>query len=247
MPYNDTDFRVYKGATTDIDFIVRNNDRKAVTLAGKNVYVIIRDNQTKREMLKKPLRMLDPSKGKLQLSLSPAEVNDWEEGYYDFVILQENRDGSQYILYTTQDQDARGVLELRGGALPPVSQPHDLLPENFKPFHFGEYPGGVTRWASDAVPGDAQLGFTDGLHTFAVYLSKFTGKLWVQGSLEACMPTEDTDWFLINLTPNKFELNFYECCGIEPFNFEANVSWVRFIYEEDTLNTGSITRILYKL
>lgn len=246
MPFNDYDFKAYKGAQTDIDFIVRNNDRKAVTLAGKNAYVIIRENQTKREMLKKPLKFIDQSKGKLQLSLSPTEVNDWEEGYYEYIILQENRDGSQNILYTSQDQDARGWFELRGGALPPISQPYDLDPKNFTPIHFGEYPGGNTRWQSDMLPGDAQLGFSDGLHTFALYLNHFTGKVWVEGSLEECAPATAEDWFLIHLTPNTFELCLYDACGIEPFNFEANVSWVRFVFEEDTLNTGSITRILYK-
>lgn len=246
MPYNDSDFKVYKGAQTDIDFIVRNNDRKAVTLAGKNAYIIILDNETKAEKLNKSLRFLDESKGQLQLSLTPAEIEGWTEGYYDYVILQENIDGSQNILYTSQNQDARGVMELKGGLLPPVANSYDLDPTTFTPFHYGDYPGGVTRYASDALPGDAQLGFADGLHTLAVYLSDFTGKLWVQGSLEECMPTTDVDWFDVNLTPNTFELFFNAESGIEPFNFEGNLRWIRFVYEEDTLNTGNITRILYK-
>lgn len=246
MPFNDSDFRAYKGAQTDIDFIVRNNDRKAVTLAGKNVYVIIQENETRRQMLKKPLKFLDETKGRLQLSLTPAEVNDWEEGFYEYVILQENKDGSQNILFTSQDQDARGWFELKGGALPPISQSADLDPKNFTPIHVGQYPGGTTRWQSDMLPGDAQLNFKDGLNTFAIYLNHFTGKVWVEGSLENCPPTSDADWFLIHLTPNTFELCFYDACGIEAYNFEANVSWVRFLFEEDEFNTGSITRILYK-
>lgn len=246
MPFNDSDFRAYKGAQTDIDFIVRNNDRKPVTLAGKNAYVIIRDNETKQQVLKKSLKFIDESRGKLQLSLTPAEIAGWEEGYYEYVILQENRDGSQNILYTSQDQDARGWFELRSGALPPLSQSYELTPAQFHPIHVGGYPGGTTRWISDHLPGDAKLGFKEGLHTFAVYLSKFTGRLWVQGSLETCTPSSETDWFFINLTPNTFELHFTNACGIEPYNFEANISWVRFVYEGDVSNAGLITRILYK-
>lgn len=245
-PLVDSDFKVYKGAQTDIDFVVRNNDRKAVSLAGKNAYIVILDNDTGKEMLKKSLKFLDESRGKLQLSLTPGEIDEWEEGYYDYVILQENRDGTQNILYTNQDQDARGWFELRSGRLPQVYKSFDLDPKKFTPFHVGQYPGGETRWFSDYLPGDAQLGDVFGLHTFALYLKNFTGKVWVQGSLEPCVPTKDEDWFFINLTPNTFELCFYNACGIEPFNFEANVSWVRFIYEEDVLNTGSITRILFK-
>ena len=49
-----------------------------------------------------------------------------------------------------------------------------------------------------AVPGDSYYGYTDGVHTVAVYGNNFSGRIKIQGTL-ATTPTED-DWFDILLT-----------------------------------------------
>ncbi len=245
-PFVDNDFKVYKGAQTDIDFYVRNNDRKPITLSGKNAYVIIRDNRSKREVLKKELRFIDEMRAHLQLNLFPAEIEDWEEGYYDYVVLIEHMDSSQSVLFTSQNQDARGWFELKGDVLPSLSQSYDLNPAEFVPFQYEDNTGTTTRYVSTALPGDAALGFKDGLQTFAVYVKEFSGRVWVQGSLEESPGVSYNDWFPIHVTPNTFEITFYEHSGIEPFNFQSNVKWIRFVYEKDFFNEGDITRILYK-
>ena len=55
----------------------------------------------------------------------------------------------------------------------------------------------------DAVPGDSYYGYTDGLHTVAIYGQNLSGRVRIQGTL-ANSPTED-DWFnvLIDGLPYK--------------------------------------------
>ena len=45
----------------------------------------------------------------------------------------------------------------------------------------------------DAVPGDSYYGFTDGIHTVAIYGNNLSGRVKIQGTL-AQNPTND-DWF----------------------------------------------------
>jgi hypothetical protein len=246
MPYADSDFKAHKGVQTDIDFVVRNNDRKPVNLIGKSVCILILDHESKQQVLRKRLCIRDYTRSLVQLSLLPHEVERLEEGYYDYVVLIENETGSQNILFTNQDQNAAGWFELKGGALPPLPQPIDLNPAIFQPFHVGEYPGGSTRYASQTLAGDAKLGFGDGVHTFVLYLNNFSGKVWVEASIEESTPTNDLDWFYVHLTPNQFDLIFYGESGLRPFNFNVNARWVRFVFEPNELNDGSITRIIFK-
>ena len=76
----------------------------------------------------------------------------------------------------------------------------------------------------DAVPGDSYYGYTDGVHTVAVYGNDLSGRIKVQGTL-ATTPTED-DWFDILLTgiPYKDYTNF---TGVEGFTFIANLVFLR--------------------
>lgn len=53
---------------------------------------------------------------------------------------------------------------------------------------------------SDSVRADSFYGFTDGLHTVAIYMNNFTGRFFIEGTL-ATTPTAD-DWFTINIGNN---------------------------------------------
>ena len=76
----------------------------------------------------------------------------------------------------------------------------------------------------DAVPGDSYYGYTDGVHTVAIYGANLSGRIKIQGTL-ATVPTE-ADWFDILLTgiPYKDYTNF---TGVEGFTFIANLVFLR--------------------
>ena len=76
----------------------------------------------------------------------------------------------------------------------------------------------------DAVPGDSYYGYTDGVHTVAVYGNNLKGRIKIQGTL-ATTPTED-DLFDILLAglPYKDYDNF---TGVDGFTFVANLVYLR--------------------
>jgi hypothetical protein len=56
---------------------------------------------------------------------------------------------------------------------------------------------GQLNYTGDAMRADGWYGFTDGLHTLAIYIVNFTGRLWIEASL-ADNPT-DEDWFPVQV------------------------------------------------
>lgn len=117
---------------------------------------------------------------------------------------------------------------------------------------------GQVNVTGPAVKAAGYYGSTRGLHTLAVYLSDFTGRLYIQGTL-ATDPQED-DWFNIELQNNSAYTEFPIVngsptgingdTGVDSFSFEANLVWLRAVVDRSYLPTpedpihGSISKIL---
>lgn len=91
----------------------------------------------------------------------------------------------------------------------------------------------------DAVPGDSYYGYTDGIHTVAVYGRNFTGRIRIQGTL-ATNPTDD-DWFniLLNGTPYK---DYTDYTGVEGFTFTANLVFLRAVMDRSSLGITDVAQ-----
>lgn len=98
-------------------------------------------------------------------------------------------------------------------------------------------------------------GFVGGLHTFAIHLNDFRGRLYFQGSL-VIQPTED-DWFALRLNdedfleypriPNSPTGNAGDT-GAEAYSVRSHLMWVRVrldrTFTSNPNNAGTIRQIL---
>lgn len=87
----------------------------------------------------------------------------------------------------------------------------------------------------EAVPGDSYYGFTDGLHTIAIYGQDLTGRVKIQGTL-ATNPT-DEDWFNVLIDGLPFK-DYNEFTGVEGYTFTANLVFLRAILDRTSLRTN---------
>ena len=78
----------------------------------------------------------------------------------------------------------------------------------------------------DSVRADSYYGFTDGIHTVAIYMNNFTGRFYVEGTL-ATTPTAD-DWFTINLGNSVVDyIDATAHTGVEMRTFQGNFVYLR--------------------
>jgi|TARA_B110000908_G_C10025764_1_gene344994 hypothetical protein len=89
-----------------------------------------------------------------------------------------------------------------------------------------------------AVPGDSYYGYTDGIHTVAVYGSNLTGRISIQGTL-ATTPTE-ADWFDILLTGMPYK-DYSAFTGVQGFTFVANLVYLRAKLDRTSLGITDYT------
>lgn len=244
MPLNSTDFKVYRNAPVEIEFTIKNNDRKPIQLAGKKVILHLIDGINGSALLKRELEVLDSPKGKAVLRILPPDSVQWNLGFHQYSVQIQDSNGDTTILYHSDVFDAGGYFEVLESVTPRPVQALEVSGTTFTPQNWNQYEG--TYFVSSYLPGGAQQGYTDTLHTIALYGENFSGRFILQGSVENQPSLEPHNWFSIDLSAESSDIHLKDFTGIEAFNFRANVLWIRFVYQPDQSNKGSIKKILYK-
>ena len=253
LSFRDSDFKVYKSVATPVEFIVRDNDRRPVSLVGRSVTLTVLNFFTGEPIIQKEADIIDAKKGRFRVIFLCSDVAEWEPCYFKYSVIIDYCGDCNTFLYVDQDHNAAGYFEFIDGLLPEPTQSYKILGSQFMPTNETPPTTGLTNYVSGGFPGDAIFSEDDGLHTVAVYANNFAGKFYVQGSLEGSPGTEDSDWFDIFLTGFTPYFEFGNTptadstyTGLEAFNFTASVRWVRFKYIPDADNPGQIVKVLYR-
>lgn len=204
IPMGTESFKVYKGTTNPIVLVIRNNDRKPINLAGRNVIVTISDYETEKTYFSKRVNVIDKFNGQALLTLDPNTIAMWPVGFMRYTIMLEEPDGTSQILWVDYNMNAEGHFEVCDGpTLGPIpSQKCDKFTPNYwvDPAHpkVDDYNLRDTWWYTYAFKGNQWSNNFGGIHTAAFYCKNFSGWVMIQGSLENDIPTNNTQWFTID-------------------------------------------------
>lgn len=248
------DTKIFKGVTNNIDFVIRNNDRKPIKLVDYQLEAQIQAVNAPSNSqgflpevsLIKPIKIIDELAGKARLELTQDDIQHWSPGYYRYVIQITSGQGSTEYLYTDVNKNAFGSFELKEGVVSSLAPPITIDSTQFTPTPIDAWYG--IAYVSGGVMGDAQSGRANGTHTISVYQSKFQGRFYIQASLNP-EPPLPAEWFNVALDPKTEYYQFNDENNVESpvlFNFTMNAYWIRFIYQPDQANTGKFIKVLYK-
>lgn len=232
-------FKIYQGVASRIYVTIKNSDKKVIPAAGKVFTAYLVSNETEELVLQRELDEIDAAKGQWELTMLEGETAEWRPGTYRMVvtILDENQD--EYNLYGDTDYSAIAEVWLLDNAMP-----------SFKAATISD----ATVWSlssgvyySSAYPGDAQEGRHDGLHSLVAYLTNFTGRFWVQASLDNTAPAANSEWFNVNVGGATDFIDYVSESDIQNLDFNVNAQWVRFAYDPDVANLGTFDQVLYRV
>lgn len=234
---NRTDFNLFKNVTNEVEFLIKDVDRKPVNLRNKSLTIYIVDEQTNSLAIQSTLTVIDEKRGHARMSLHPSQVASLANGYYRYSVTI-NRDGDQLLIYTDQTRSLRGHLELFEGPLPGPQPVIQIMPGDFVSSTWGVPL--ETYFVAQSFPGAAQRNNRSGQHTLAIYTTNFTGTFWVEASLENSPPTTPSDVFPVT------SMTLTNKTGVSSLQFVGNYMWLRLYYQEHIANTGEITKVLLK-
>ena len=228
-PVNRTDFKIIRGVQNEILFFVRDLDRNpAVTTTFNQVTINIIDPPSSTLLMSRNLSVVDAPTALYMLTILAAETADWETGPLRWSISVTRADGTVVMLWTDMNYGPYSILEVASGPVPGPTAAVILNPGTFVNTN------GVP--ISNKLPGASQLGYQNGLQTFAVYPLAFTGSVEIDGSLFSAPGSED--WFPISTT------TFVVASTLSTINVTGNYLWLRV--QLPIVTSGSINQILYK-
>jgi hypothetical protein len=228
-PANRTDFRVYRHVDNEIDFFLKNIDRRAVTLVEGAVTIHILDQTTKRVLLTRNLQIVSAPDGHARLFMTGDDVAKFPSQTLRYTVVQTRSDGVQVACYTDRDRKAIGLVEVAEGPIPGPAEPTPISTDDFINLS--------GKLQSGAYPGSASVGNVSGQHSLVIPTQYFTGRVTIQGSLIEQPGSSPGEWF--NVTSREFT-NSTELVHMP---FEGNLLWVRFIVETVS---GDIDVIQYR-
>lgn len=242
LPLTDTNFKVFKGVKTVIDFKIRDKDSQVINLTDKLVIMNVFSYDTNEFQFFKQLEITDAIRGAAQVSFNVTDTVDLAPAYFYYSLTVVNNDVPEPY-FIDQTVNALSYFELIEGVMPTPMKSVCILPGDFTP-STGTTEDSTTYWVAGPYKADSNQYRDDGLHTFVVYGNDYSGKLYAEISLND-EPIQD-DWSVIWLDELMPWKNYDNFTGIEPFNFQANAKWVRFKYVPQIGQEGQITKILYR-
>jgi hypothetical protein len=240
--------KIYRGIDNPIDIQVRNSDEKAINLTGTDYsFVFNLVNRESRELvLSKDCSVVTLSSGKLNVELTASELYSLRPGFYQYSIYKEERtpdsnDATKYVakktpVYIDSQYGTEAVIEIKGDSqgdpLDSVEITKFLL---LQPSVTGE--NGDPIYYSSLIDANYELSTSKSTHTFAFYLTNYSGQVTIEGSMyEGGTPTSWTT--LDTLTFANDSLSYS--------NIEGKWKWLRVKHKPSIPNTGTFDKILYR-
>lgn len=236
-PMNRTDFTVYRHADNDIDFRVRDIDRKAISFASATAVIHIMDGRQQRLVMARELIIHSASTGHLKLFMTGAEAAALPQRDLRYTVMMTRADGAQVMLFTDKNRTAAGVIHVEDGPLPAVIEPVRLTVRDFIRRRLGV--NFTNTLFAGAFAGAKMVQNETGIHSLTIDLQNdFSGKVSVEGSKNPSPSQDDSDWSTV------VENSYLLTTGNQYIEFtDPDLMWVRFRIEP---RRGSFGDVVYR-
>lgn len=175
-----------------------------------------------------------------------TDIINYDSGtHYRWTVYEEGYTGNDFM-YTGIGQEVTGEFWIEDGAAPQTIPSTILEPEHFRDYSRGDvmdaeiigndaanaYKYQWKKFVSHAIPGDAHLNVTDGMHTLYAQFENFTGHLIIQGCLDISVPDDSAThkWFNIPSGDGTVIHTITNFTGNNAINFHGNFMWLRIVY-----------------
>lgn len=209
-----SNFKVFWNVDNDIDFFVRDYDRKIKSIGQETYSIIVTNPRSGEIVLQSPLVVMDAALGHLRLTVSAMTAITLPIGTLKYSVVKMMA-SKKTLLFSDVDYGPQSTLEVKYGPVPAEIPPTSIIPSNFTLID------GAMR--AGAYRGPSQLADGSGMRTFLIRGDVFTGQMVFEASLTDTPPSSASDWFIAHTE------DFDHFTGTRVVNLEGNYSWVRLV------------------
>ena len=243
---NSNIIKVHKGVDNTLRFRVYNRDRKPQAVSHIEVRTRLVNDKSKEVVLERYATSLN-EKGAIQLKILEGDLVNIPKGYYKLIVtggeeLIPGQEGQiiQTPFYTDTGNNVVMDIEVTGQAEAEPVPTIEIEGTGWIDFSVPQQP---KKFYSTAIPAGRIRNTTTSTHTVAIYTTNFSGSVTLFGSLEDVPPATIQDYFPIDVDIVGNQLDFLEHTGITPLVFKANYMWLKFVYQNGSVITGTLDKI----
>ena len=235
-PMNNKIIKIYKGVDTVLNFFVKDKDRKPVILTSGVLTAYLVNHTTSNLLFSRTVEHIDSTLGQAKLKIMNKDLVGMETGFYELSLTYKNALDETMTLFADQGDNVKITVEVKDGPIPKLVASSNITFNT---------PGGTgVRAFGSAISVKSVAPDTKGLHTFVAYLTNYKGKLHAEGSIEETAIS--SGFFPITIGSATAYKEYNAVTKLDPFNFTANLNWIRFSHDPDDDNTGTVDKILYR-
>ena len=244
------DLQIQKGIKNVVRIQFKNSDQRRIPITDSSIFVFsMFDAINNRLLVEKQLTVLDDGttlalKGLAELTLTENDTMDLPVTSYQFVIkYQDPDDGTFLPTYADTYYGVSGKLHLKQDTFPVLQPSREIVSFN------RQYNSLHTKYEhlSGSVYAYPEFNGNNALHTMAIYLTRFKGTVYIQGTLSN----------IPGFNYSTIETRVYNGFdGIDYLNFSGVYTYVRIYYVPATAPAepindnpayyGSLDKILYR-
>lgn len=250
MPYNsfNSDFVLYKATDSNLEFLVKDLDRKPIASQGKAYKIAIIRFDTGELAVRLDGQVVDAYRGLVVFEISPELTATWDDGYYRYAVTMVNEDGREFPLFVDQDHSAVGFLELRSNNIPKPAPTITILPTDYIKLYVNDQLTPTNEFfQSEAYPGPGNYSAYTRNVSIAIYATNFIGTARLEATLDENPDQIDANWFRVDLDGTDADLSYDNFSGIDVFSIQGNYTWFRVSYKPSLSNTGTFDKVLIKV
>lgn len=222
---------VTRGATNRVQVQIKNSDRKPLNLPWSTINAFISDSTAGSLITTKELVPIDESIGLFEFQLSEIELLDIKPGFYKFSLTSIDENGIEEFLYSDQGYNTMNSIEVRDSGKGLFRESVELDPSSFLYREvFDELSNTVTRFFSSGIPTAVYFDQSEAKCTYTLQNSDFTGRVFIQGTLEPTPPVLDIDWYPVLIQGQEY-VEFNGSNETVSFSFDTGSQYVRFVLE----------------
>lgn len=245
------DLVLQKGIKNTIQFAFKNSDQKLLNVSTQLFVMSIFDATDQRLLIEKPLEILDDGvtynlKGLTKVSFNENDLEPLDTVYYTYSIKR--LANSEYEpVYTNTYYGINGNIKINND-INPTPKPTSITTE-FQTFYNADIGKQHYEYYTGNLRADPEYKSGTALHTMAIYLTAYRGKVIVEGTLN------NTPGFFDNYA-TILEKTYSQYTGIDYVNFNGVFSYVRVRHipdknpasqdNSDITYTGTFDKLLYR-
>ena len=243
------DLTIQKGIKNQIRIQFKNSDQKRISISTDQTFVFsMFDAINQRLMVEKVLDVLEETtstKGIAVLTLTESDTLDLDKSSYTYSVKVKDSDGSYAPAYANTYYGMNGTMHLSNDVFPVLRDSNEIISFNAT---FNATTG-LYEHKSGNIYAFPEYNGNTALHTMALYMSAYKGKVLIQGTLDNT-PQGDSDYY----TLATFLYDGFT--GVDYKNFNGVFTYVRVVYipatapaESNNNNPsffGSFDKVLYR-